>query len=81
MVNYYSLSKIYTQLKFIGSGSSGKVYLVRNLLNQKLYACKCLNIDKNYNIYDDIKKEIMTLRELKHPHIVRPKRLFKASTV
>jgi len=60
-------------IKVIGKGSFGKVYLVKNIKNEKIYAMKVLEkqyvIDKNQ--VSHTKTERLALEKLKHPFIVK----------
>ena len=60
-------------LKVIGKGSFGKVYLVKNINSDKIYAMKVL--DKKFLIQkkqiSHTKTERIALEKLKHPFIVR----------
>ncbi|GAB4859010.1 CBL-interacting serine/threonine-protein kinase 1 [Ancistrocladus abbreviatus] len=59
--------------KTLGEGNFGKVKLAVNLQTGKPFAVKILDKKKilNLNISDQIKREIATLKLLKHPNIVR----------
>ncbi|KAL8151285.1 hypothetical protein V2J09_021093 [Rumex salicifolius] len=59
--------------KTLGEGNFGKVKLARNLLSGDYFAVKILDKTKisTLNISDQIKREIGTLKLLKHPNIVR----------
>ena len=75
----------FEHLKVLGKGSFGKVILVKNINNNKLYAMKIL--DKKFivkkNQVSHTQTERVLLEKLKHPFIVRlnyafqdPKRLY-----
>ncbi|KAF7837636.1 CBL-interacting serine/threonine-protein kinase 1-like isoform X1 [Senna tora] len=57
----------------LGEGNFGKVKLARNTDSGQLFAVKILDKSKiiDLNIADQIKREISTLKILKHPNVVR----------
>ncbi|KAL8160408.1 hypothetical protein V2J09_001945 [Rumex salicifolius] len=59
--------------RILGQGNFGKVKLAKHLLTGEFFAVKILHKDKilHLKITDQIKREISTLKILKHPHIVR----------
>ncbi|KAF4364853.1 hypothetical protein G4B88_025572 [Cannabis sativa] len=59
--------------KTLGEGNFGKVKLAHDLKTGNLFALKILQKNRiiNLNITDQIKREIATLKLLKHPNIVR----------
>lgn len=59
--------------KTLGEGNFGKVKLAKNTDSGKLYAVKILEKNKiiGPNNVDQIKREISTLKLLKHPNVVR----------
>ena len=65
--------KDFTTLKILGKGSYGKVYLVKNINTNKIYAMKIL--DKQFllekNQITHTKTERIALEKLKHPFIVK----------
>jgi serine/threonine protein kinase len=71
----------FKQLKILGQGSFGKVVLVKNENNNKLYAMKIL--DKKYivkkNQVSHTQTERAMLEKLKHPFIVRLNYAFQDS--
>ena len=71
----------FKHLKLLGEGSFGKVILVKNDLNNKLYAMKILN--KKYiikkNQVQHTQNERVMLEKLKHPFIVRLNYAFQDS--
>ena len=71
----------FKQLKILGQGSFGKVVLVKNENNNKLYAMKIL--DKKYivkkNQVSHTRTERAMLEKLKHPFIVRLNYAFQDS--
>eukprot|EP00798_Chlamydomonas_sp_ICE-L_P015358 gene15358-21443_t len=72
----------YLVVKFLGRGACGKVFLCLNTLDMRLYAMKTVRkVDlesaqsaqanaKKRNPMDDLKREIMIMRKMKHNHIV-----------
>ena len=59
--------------KTLGEGNFGKVKLARDTHSGKLFAVKILDKSKiiDLNNIDQIKREISTLKLLKHPNVVR----------
>ncbi|CAI8587432.1 unnamed protein product [Vicia faba] len=59
--------------KTLGEGNFGKVKLARNTDSERFYAVKILEKNKivDLNNTDQIKREISTLKLLKHPNVVR----------
>lgn len=59
--------------KTLGEGNFGKVKLARNIQTGQSFAVKILEKNKIFNlkITDQIKREIATLKLLKHPNVVR----------
>ena len=60
--------------KEIGEGAHGKVYRVEEKSTQELYACKDIQMSKPALIgkdKNDVKGEILRLKKLHHPHIVK----------
>ncbi|XP_028786970.1 CBL-interacting serine/threonine-protein kinase 1 isoform X2 [Neltuma alba] len=57
----------------LGSGSFGKVKLAKHIDSHKLFALKIIDKTKiiHLNIAHQIKREIATLKLLKHPNVVR----------
>ena len=59
--------------KIIGGGSFGQVFLVTNIINQKLYAIKHMikkNLSKKLNSLESIYKEIYIQSRIDHPNIL-----------
>ena len=59
--------------KIIGSGSYGKVYLVRNIINKKLYAIKHMlksDLKLSLNSFSRIYNEINIQSKIKHQNII-----------
>jgi protein-serine/threonine kinase len=71
--------KDFESLKVLGTGTYGKVMLVRHKSSRKLYAMKVLKIKtiKEKNQVEHTKTERRVLEKLKHPFIVRMKYAFK----
>jgi serum/glucocorticoid-regulated kinase 2 len=69
----------YKKLSVIGRGTYAKVFLVRNLLDKKVYAMKVLK--KKYILEKNQEKNIMTeksiLSELNNPFLVKLKECFQ----
>jgi len=62
----------FTEMKKIGSGSFGKIYLVKHNLDNNNYAIKKINISVvNINSLQKILSEIQILSSLNHSNIVR----------
>ena len=61
-------------LEEIGEGAHGKVYRVEEKSTQELYACKDIQMSKpsfRGRKKSDVKGEILRLKKLHHPHIVK----------
>lgn len=62
----------FTFIKLLGKGAHGKVFLVKEKINNNIYAMKTLNkkhiINKNKVIHTFSEKFILS--EIKHPNIV-----------
>lgn len=71
--------KDFESLKVLGTGTYGKVMLVRHKVSRKLYAMKVLKIKviKEKNQVEHTKTERRVLERLSHPFIVRMKYAFK----
>lgn len=55
----------------IGEGSHGTVYSVEESTTKELYACKYIRLSSLApRTEDEVKKEILTLKKLRHTHIV-----------
>jgi serine/threonine protein kinase len=71
----------FQKLKILGQGSFGKVYLVKNINSEKVYAMKVL--DKKYlinkNQVSHTKTERIALEKLKHPFISKLNYAFQDS--
>jgi len=63
------LSETYNIVTCVGEGRSGAVFIVQHKRTEKLYACKFLR--KVDHDPETLRREIMTLRNLDHPNIVR----------
>ncbi|MCP4177156.1 MAG: protein kinase [bacterium] len=63
----------YKVIKFLGLGSMGQVYLVKNIQMHKLYALKILpkSLSDNVKFIDRFKIEARVMADLKHPNIVK----------
>lgn len=71
-------AEVYKRIKKLGEGSFGKVYLVRCLKSNTLYALK--QIDMNDKSPEEVKKtfsEAKILESLKHPNIVNFHEVYK----
>lgn len=69
----------YTKLKLIGSGSYGKVYLVKSKVNAKLFALKCISKSTilKYNQLEHTKTEKLVLLCINCPFSIRMENYFK----
>ena len=58
--------------RMVGRGTFGKVYLVQNQLNKRIYAMKCIRKDIiiDNEQFDNIKLEKDILYNIEHPFIV-----------
>ena len=70
--------KDFTSLKVLGTGTYGKVMLVRHRVSQKLYAMKVLkkSVIREKNQVEHTKTERRVLEKVKHTFIVRMKYAF-----
>ncbi|CAN6480007.1 unnamed protein product [Victoria cruziana] len=68
----------YELVKDIGSGNFGVAKLVRDKRTRELFAVKY--IEKGQRIDENVKREIMNHRSLKHPNIVRFKEVLLTPT-
>jgi len=64
-----NITKYYSDITIIGSGNFGKVYKVKNLLDQNEYAIKKIKLDKNMSV--NVLNEIRVLAKLDHENIIR----------
>ena len=66
--------------KSVGNGSYGKVYLVKHLVEKKLYVAKIVTLDRKQDSYTQLKQMVREIRILKilrnHPNIVKLKAVF-----
>lgn len=69
----------YLIVKYLGRGACGKVFLCLNVLDFKLYAMKSVRKadlqssrtrDHRRNLMDDLKREILIMKKMKHSNIV-----------
>lgn len=68
---------IYENIKNIGNGMFGQVYLAKHKIEQKFYAIKRINFkDISTKDRENIENEVKVLEELKHPNIVSYKDSF-----
>lgn len=70
-----SKGETYKNIKYLGEGSFGKVYLIQSNLDQKLYALKMITIRQDDNSAM-IKNEVRILKKLDNPHIIHFKEFF-----
>ena len=62
----------YIQLSLLGYGAFGKVYTVKNILDNNIYAIKKISIsEKSIDVIQSILSEINILSKLNHNNIVR----------
>lgn len=66
----------------LGEGNFGKVKLARNVETGRYFAVKILEKSKviDLKISDQIKREIATLKLLKHPNVVRLQEVLASKT-
>ena len=57
--------------KRLGDGAFGKVWRVRHLSTQKLYAVKEVPKDKVMKMLPQFKREVFIMYQLSHPHIIK----------
>lgn len=58
----------------IGEGSFGKVFICRNVINNKIYAAKCLNatkIEEKKSLKDKFVRELKITAKINHPNVVK----------
>ena len=70
----YNPVMVFNEPKIIGTGSYGKVILVKNIIDNKLYAIKHMakkNLYKTLHSLSGIKQEINIQSRIYHPNIVR----------
>ncbi|CAD7704676.1 unnamed protein product [Ostreobium quekettii] len=69
----------YLVVKYLGRGACGKVFLCLNVQDSRLYAMKAVrksdlqtsrNQAQKRNPMEDLKREIMIMKKMKHPNIV-----------
>lgn len=65
-------------IKIIGKGTFGKVYLVNNKNNGKLYAMKSIRKDAviEYNTFEKVSIEKLILLQVNHPFIINMEYVF-----
>ncbi|XP_077213335.1 serine/threonine-protein kinase SAPK2-like [Tasmannia lanceolata] len=68
----------YDCLKDIGSGNFGVAKLVRDRRTNELFAVKC--IERGQKIDENVKREIINHRSLRHPNIIRFKEVLLTPT-
>lgn len=70
---FFNTSDFERQSKKLGKGSYGTVYLVKNTKDNKNYAAKVCNTNKNFDEKEQIlfSRESITFCNLFHPSIVK----------
>ena len=58
-------------LTILGEGAFSSILKVQSLINQKIYALKMINLEKNKPYIEYIKSEIGMLNKLNHKNIVK----------
>jgi len=61
----------FEEIRKLGSGGSGHVYLVKNKTNEQLYAIKKIKLTKDSVYNDAMMHEVSLFSRLNHPNIVR----------
>lgn len=62
----------FEELEVLGKGGFGQVVKARNRLDDNLYAIKKIRFGRtDANFVEKLKREVMTLSRLNHPHVVR----------
>lgn len=62
----------FEELQVLGKGGFGQVVKARNRLDDNLYAIKKIRFGRtDANFVERLKREVMTLSRLNHPHVVR----------
>ncbi|CAD8079806.1 unnamed protein product [Paramecium primaurelia] len=75
-VVYKNINTFYKPQTIIGEGNFGKVLLIKNIQDGKMYATKTLRNDLMTSL-DDIQDEIVALQSLKHRNVVQLKSIFQ----
>ena len=71
-------SETYRNIRYLGGGTFGKVYLIQSNLDQRLYASKVITMKQNDSA--KIKNEVKILKKLDNPFIIHFKEFFYIKT-
>jgi len=69
----------YEKVKQLGVGAFGTAYLVKQKYTKEARVCKAVKKSRVRMPVEDVEKEIMVMRQIDHPHIVRLKRWYEDS--
>ncbi|EFA80222.1 putative protein serine/threonine kinase [Heterostelium album PN500] len=61
----------FEELQLLGQGGFGQVVKVKNRLDGRYYAIKKIKLDSDQNLNKRILREVITLSQLHHQHVVR----------
>ena len=73
------VAKYYHFEKIIGTGASGKVYLVSHRESNERFACKVIKKDGSMNDAQSMTTEIEIMKRIRHRHIVSLYELFESA--
>lgn len=62
---------VFDRIKELGTGSFGSAYLCKHKLSREEYVVKAVKKSRAKMPVEDIEKEILVMRQVDHPHVVR----------